>query len=223
MNLSLRSVLCLVVASMVAGCEPQASNLETDKQVIFVRLGGEIYRVPFEFKPLLTEYTSNAVRAEVAKGRGTQANPIDSELFSFRPYPRTDSQKRVPVARIIAPRNSPDEAKKANWPSPGASIESFELEFVSSGFDDPASDFREYGFSATTKFDDGTVQQSPLECRGHDRYGQDPQWGALSGCGINIRLSENARLSLRIQPGHDFEKIERDFRASFAATRDMMR
>jgi len=220
-NTLARIVWFLLCANMLVACHSPANNVEADEGAFYLRLGGDLYRVPFEFKPLVTEYPSDALESELAKGRGTQADPIDSELFSFRPYPRTDSQRRVPVARILASRNWSNKTKDADWPSPGASIESFELEFISAGFNDPGSDFREYSFSATTKFDDGIVQQSPFKCRGHDRYGEGPQWEALSGCGINIRLSESARLSLRIQPGHDFEKIERDFRASFAAARCM--
>lgn len=71
---------------MLAACQQQASNVQAGEGAFYLRLGEELYHVPFEFKPLVTKYASDALKSELAKGRGTRKNPIDSELFSFQPY-----------------------------------------------------------------------------------------------------------------------------------------
>lgn len=205
---------------MIAACQPQANNVQAGEGAFYLRLGEELYHVPFEFKPLVTEYASDALKSELAKGRGTQKNPIDSELFSFQPYTPEGGQGIAPVARIKSKRFWGEGEGNQSWPGPSASIISFTVEAISADLNDPGSDFREYNFLATTTYDDGVVQKSPLKCRGHDLYGQDPQLG-LYNCRMYIRFSESALLTIRIDPGRDFTKIERDFRASFEAAGDM--
>lgn len=215
-----RFVWCFLWVTMLAACQPQTNNVEPGEGAFYLRLGGTLYRVPFKLKPLITEYHPDALKSELAKGRGTRTNPIDSELFSFRPYTLESGQGIAPVARIKSKRFWGEGKGSQAWPKANASIESFAVEATGADLNDPGSDFRRYNFLVTTTYDDGTLQESPLRCRGHDLYGQDPQWG-LSNCRMYVRLSESARLSLRIEPGRDFEKIERDFRASFDAVRDM--